>query len=150
MSIGRKKKALIHLAKEELHLNEESYRRILKSVAGVDSATQLDREGFKKVMERFQAMGFRGLLPHPSHPIPKGRFIPKESPLGLDSITPSQKDFIDYLLEALNWDREHFKAFCNRIIKQPEPVTKRDGQKIIIGLLAILRKRSLDHKRRTS
>jgi len=38
MPIGRKKKAIVHIAKEELHLDEESYRQILKG-AGVDSAT---------------------------------------------------------------------------------------------------------------
>lgn len=150
MSIGRKKKALVHIAKEELGLDEGSYRQILKSVAGVESSAQLDREGFKKVMERFEAMGFKGLLPHPSQPVPKGRFIPKENPQGLDSITLSQKEFIHYLLETLNWDEGHFHAFCKRILKHPEPLTKREGQKIIIGLLAILRRRSLQQRRRRS
>ena len=38
--------------------------------------------------------------------------------------------------------------FPLRIIKRPDPVTKRDGQKIIIGLMAVLRKRSLKEQRR--
>jgi hypothetical protein len=50
MPIGRKKKALLHIAKEDLHLDEEGYRQILKGVAGVESATQLTREGFEKVI----------------------------------------------------------------------------------------------------
>jgi len=150
VAIGRKKKALVHIAKEDLHLDEESYRRILKGVAGVESSTQLDREGFEKVMRRFQEMGFRGLLPHPFHSAPKGRLIPSDSPQGLESITQSQNDFISYLLKELKWDEGHYHAFCKRIIKSPEPRTKRDGQKIIIGLMAILRKRSLDQKRRES
>ena len=44
VGIGRKKKALVHIAKEDLHLDEESYRRILKGVAGVESSAQLNRE----------------------------------------------------------------------------------------------------------
>ena len=85
MPIGRKKKALIHIAKADLHLEDESYRQILKGVAGVESAAELTREGFDKVMKRFQELGFKGLLPSPFHPVPKGRLIPLQSPQGFES-----------------------------------------------------------------
>jgi len=147
MVIGRKKKALIHIAKDDLHLDEESYRQILKGVAGVESSTRLTKEGFEKVMKRFQEMGFKGLLPFPYHPVPKGRLIPSGSPQGLESITSSQQDFISYLLEKLNWDEGHYHAFCQRIIKRSNPLTKRDGQKIVIGLMAILRQRTMKRKK---
>ena len=147
MGIGKKKKAVVHIAKGDLHLDEESYHQILKGVAGVESATQLSKEGFEKVMGRFQEMGFKGLLPHPYHPIPKGRLIPPDSPQGMESITSSQKDFITYLSEKLNWGGGHYHAFCQRIIKKPEPLTKREGQKIIIGLMAILRKKEIKKRR---
>jgi hypothetical protein len=149
MPIGRKKKALVHIAKEDLHLDEESYRQILKGVAGVESSTQLTEEGFEKVMRRFQQMGFKGLLPDPYQPVPKGRLIPTDSPQGLEMITSSQLGFVSYLLEKLNWDEGHYRAFCRRIIKRDEPLTKRDGQKMIIGLMAILRQRTIQ-KRRSS
>jgi hypothetical protein len=149
MPIGRKKKAVVHIAKENLHLDEESYRQILKGVAGVESATQLTEKGFEKVMKRFQEMGFKGLLPDPYQPVPKGRLIPPDSPQGQESVTSSQLGFVTYLLEKLNWDDEHYYAFCRRIIKRPEPLTKREGQKMIIGLMAILRQRALK-KRRSS
>ncbi len=148
LTIGQKKKALVHIAKEDLHLSEETYRQILKGVAGVESSARLTREGFAKVMKRFEEMGFKGLLPHPDHPIPKGRLIPFETPIGLESTTSGQQDFISYLLEELGWDEGHYHAFCQRIIKRSDPLTKRDGQKIIIGLMAILRKRALSRKRR--
>lgn len=141
MSIGWKKKAVVHIAKEDLHLDEESYRQILKSVAGVESSTQLSQEGFQKVMRRFQEMGFKGLLPYPHRPVPKGRLIPLDSPQGLEAITQSQQNFITYLLENLSWDDGHFHGFCRRIIKKSSPETKREGQKVIIGLMAILRQR---------
>jgi hypothetical protein len=144
MTIGSKKKALIHIAKESLHLDEEAYREILKAVAGVESAVELTREGFEKVMKRFQEMGFKGLLPNPYQPVPKGRLIPSGSPQGFEEITKSQKGFISYLLRELDWDEGHYHAFSQRIIKKPSPLTKRDGQKIIIGLMAILRKKARD------
>ena len=147
MAIGQKKKALIHIAKSNLQLDDPSYRQILKGVAGVESATELTREGFEKVMKRFQEMGFKGLLPSPYHPAPKGRLIPFQSPQGLEPITQSQWSFIDYLLENLDWDGGHYHAFSQRIIKRPDPLTKRDGQKIIIGLMAILRKKKQDEKK---
>jgi len=149
MPIGRKKKAIVHIAKEDLHLDEESYRQILKGVAGVESATQLTEAGFENVMKRFQEMGFKGLLPDPYQPVPKGRLIPPENPQGQETITPSQLGFISYLLEKLGWEEGHYRAFCWRIIKKPDPLTKRDGQKIIIGLMAILRQRTI-RKRRIS
>jgi hypothetical protein len=149
MPIGRKKKAVVHIAKEELHLDEESYRQILKGVAGVESATQLTEAGFEKVMRRFQEMGFKGLLPDPYQPVPKGRLIPSDSPQGQETITPSQLSFISYLLEKLGWEEEHYRAFCQRIIKRPDPSTKREGQKMIIGLMAVLRQRTI-RKRRIS
>jgi len=146
MAIGRKKKALVHIAKEDLHLDEESYRQILKGVAGVESSTQLSVEGFEKVMRRFEEMGFRGLLPDPYQPAPKGRLIPSGSPQGFEGITTSQQDFVHYLLERLGWDQGHYHAFCQRIVKKLEPSTKRDGQKIIIGLMAILRKKAIQER----
>jgi len=145
--IGQKKKSLIHVAKSNLHLDDSSYRQILKGVAGVESSTELTREGFEKVMRRFEAMGFKGLLPSPYHPAPKGRLIPFQSPQGFDPITPSQQNFIAYLLENLDWDEGHYQAFCQRIVKRPAPLTKRDGQKIIIGLMAVLRKKKRDERR---
>jgi hypothetical protein len=140
--IGQKKKAVVHIAKEDLHLDEDSYRQILKGVAGVGSAKDLTKEGFEKVMRRFQEMGFKGLLPSPYQPVPKGRLIPPDSPQGAEGVTQNQEGFISHLMGELNWDEGHYHAFCQRIIKKPDPVTKRDGQKIIIGLMAILRKKS--------
>lgn len=148
MPIGRKKKALVHIAKEDLRLDDESYRQILRGVAGVESSAQLTTQGFERVMKRFQDMGFRGLLPDPYQPAPKGRLIPSGSPQGLESITPSQQKFIDYLLEKLDWNEERADAFCRRIVKKPYPLTKRDGQKFIIGLMAILRKRAIQERRK--
>jgi hypothetical protein len=141
MAIGRKKKALVHIARKDLRLDETTYRQILKGVAGVESAALLSREGFEKVMERFQEMGFKGFLKDPYRPAPKGRLIPFDSAQEKEALTPGQKDFIAFLLERLGWDEDHYHNFCRRIIKKWSPLTKREGQTIIIGLLAVLRHR---------
>ncbi len=147
MAIGRKKRALIQIAKKDLRLDEESYHQILKGVAGVESATELTKKGFEMVMKRFERMGFKGLLPDPYQPVPKGRLIPPQSPQGEERITANQLGFVDYLLEKLNWEEGHYQAFCRRIIKKPEPLTKRDGQKMIIGLMAILRQKAIRERK---
>ena len=142
-----RRRLLSILPKKTLHLDEETYRQILKGVAGVESSAQLTEKGFEKVMRRFQEMGFKGLLPDPYQPVPKGRLIPPDSPQGRETITSSQLGFVSYLLEKLSWDEGHYRAFCQRIIKGPEPSTKRDGQKIIIGLMAILRQRTIKKRK---
>ena len=65
MVIGRKKKAVVHIAKGDLHLDEESYRQILKGVAGVESATQLTEGGFEKVMRRDKRWDSKAFFPIP-------------------------------------------------------------------------------------
>ena len=129
MAIGRKKKALVHIAKSNLHLDEVTYRQILKGVAGVESAAELTTEGFGKVMRRFQEMGFKGLLPSPYQPVPRGRLIPLESPQGLEPITQNQLNFIAYLIERLNWDEGHYHAFSQRIIKKAVAFNEERGAK---------------------
>lgn len=57
--ISRKQLALIHVAKRQLALDEDSYRQILSRAASVESAADLDQVGFLKVMEHLTASGFR-------------------------------------------------------------------------------------------
>lgn len=58
MSISKRKVGLLHVAKQQLGLSEADYRQTLRDVAGVDSARDLDEDGFKRVLARFQALGF--------------------------------------------------------------------------------------------
>jgi hypothetical protein len=57
--ISRKHLALIHVAKKQLDLDDDSYRHILSRAAGVESAADLDEVGFLNVMEHLTASGFR-------------------------------------------------------------------------------------------
>jgi phage gp16-like protein len=57
--IGKKEKALIHVAKSRLGMSEEDYRAVLASV-GVKSSSELNHVQLDEVMKRFEAGGFVG------------------------------------------------------------------------------------------
>ncbi len=59
MAISNPKKALLHMAKRDLHLADDDYRALLNREAGVDSSTRLDDAGFNRVMAAFEGMGFK-------------------------------------------------------------------------------------------
>lgn len=61
MTLRRKQKALLHVAKKDLRLSDDDYRVILVHVAGVTSSTELDRAGFDAVMGAFERLGFKPL-----------------------------------------------------------------------------------------
>lgn len=58
-SIKRKEIQLIHIAKQQLGMDDETYRAMLWSVARVKSSTELDFAGRKKVLDHMQACGFK-------------------------------------------------------------------------------------------
>jgi phage gp16-like protein len=51
--------ALIHLAKQQLGLDDDTYRALLENVAGVRSARELDGAGRAAVLARLRVHGFR-------------------------------------------------------------------------------------------
>ena len=50
--------AKIHVAKKQLALDEDSYRAMLRSVGGVESAKDLTAEGAQKVLSHLERCGF--------------------------------------------------------------------------------------------
>jgi len=59
MSLTRIQISLIHVAKEQVGMADDSYRAMLKNVAGVSSSTELNRMGFELVMDNFSRLGFK-------------------------------------------------------------------------------------------
>ena len=59
MKISKKQKAVLHVAKGQLALDDDTYRDVLEAHAGVRSAKDLDYQGFKSVMKHFEACGFK-------------------------------------------------------------------------------------------
>jgi hypothetical protein len=55
----REKLALIHLAKKDCALDDDSYRALLVSTAGVSSSSMVETEQqFKEIMKAFKRLGF--------------------------------------------------------------------------------------------
>jgi phage gp16-like protein len=50
--------ALIHVAKKQLGLDDDTYRAILQKLGRVESAKQLDAAGFEAVLRYFNSCGF--------------------------------------------------------------------------------------------
>lgn len=59
MALTRKQTALIHVARKQLGLPDEAYRDTLRTMAGVESASELDHAGFELVMQGMATLGFR-------------------------------------------------------------------------------------------
>lgn len=62
MAINNRQKALLHVAKGKLGLTDNEYRSCLVHLAGVESSTDLDQEGFEAIMGFFEWRGFRPLV----------------------------------------------------------------------------------------
>lgn len=59
MGLTRQQKAVLHVAKSKLGLDEESYRGALRAYGGVESSRDLDYQGFLAVMGHFERAGFQ-------------------------------------------------------------------------------------------
>jgi len=55
--------AVLHIGAQQVGLDEDGYRSLLKSCAGVESAAELDRAGWQKAMRRLERAGFRSTSP---------------------------------------------------------------------------------------
>lgn len=56
--ISAQKLKLLHVGRKQLSLAEEAYREILRHHGGVESAKDLDDDGFERVIDCFKALGF--------------------------------------------------------------------------------------------
>lgn len=61
MSISKKQKAILHVAKGKLKVSDTQYRTALVQIAGVESSTDLDQGGFEAMMGLFEYLGFAPL-----------------------------------------------------------------------------------------
>ncbi len=90
----RAKLAQIHIARQDLGLDEETYRAMLRGVAGVDSSADLTPTGLAKVLDHLRRLGWR----------PKPAKRAKRRPHTLDRVKHLQK--IEAQLSELraSWD----------------------------------------------
>lgn len=131
--ISKEKKALLHVAKAELGLEDDVYREILRQESGVESARDLSEEGFERVLKRFQKLGFRvrrgGRRPA----------RPREQKDGGALVGQQQLSLIRHLYEDLGWvDLRRQIGFNRRVCGRPWPQTRAEANKVIEGLKAML------------
>ncbi|MCF7874712.1 MAG: regulatory protein GemA [Candidatus Omnitrophica bacterium] len=117
--IDKKKLALIHIVKKELGLDDSKYRKILKEAAGVASAKDLDRAGFRKLMNHFV----------------RSRHW-KSKP---DGLTIRQKIYIKMLVEDLGWEKDHLNNFIHKYYHKNnfDQLSKKEAIKLIESLKSI-------------
>ncbi len=131
--------ALIHVAKNRLQLDDDSYRSILKAEAGVDSARDLDAKGFDRLMRRFEHLGFTSVAHERRRQANKQR----------GTITPEQQSKIAALYDELARASAAVghpgfasaaarTAFNRRQCRKAFPQTIGDAMKVIEGQKAML------------
>lgn len=118
-ALDRKKLALVHVVKKELGLSDADYRCILKRVAGVESARDLDGAGFRRLMRYFvRSDHFRA---------------------NAFGMTLKQKLFIKALAGQLGWDPVHLRNFIRKYYRKDglEAMDRKEASKLIESLKGI-------------
>lgn len=117
--LDRKKLALFHIVKKELGLRDADYRRILRQVAGVSSAKDLEEAGFRRLMRFFVRSDYFRANAH--------------------GMTLKQKLFIKALARDLGWDPAHLRNFIRKYYQKDglEALDRKEASKLIESLKAI-------------
>lgn len=81
MPPGTKQHALLDVAKAKPGLDEDAYRSCLFQFAGVESARELDQDGFDAILAYFGCLGFLPVIPRgPTHGARPGVATPAQGP----------------------------------------------------------------------
>jgi len=117
--LGRKKLALIHIVKKELGIGDPDYRCLLRRVAGVDSAKDLDEAGFRKLIRFLVRSGYY-----------------RANDFGM---TLKQKLFIKSLAGELGWEDIHLRNFIRKYYRRDglDALTRTEASKLIESLKAV-------------
>ena len=130
MALDQRHMAKLHIAKKELGLEDDEYRDALEANAGVRSAKDLDAAGFKRVMQYFESIG-----------MPKSGAKPVRDPHELPTSWQLKK--MQHLYTDLGWhDSTRQRGFNERQCGKPWPQTRREANKVIEGLKAMLRRKA--------
>lgn len=102
--IGKKEKALIHVAKAKLAMSDDEYRDLLASV-GVSSSTQLTHGHLDVLMEKFKEAGFK-----PIHGSAQGS--------GMHVDGPAEKQAMLSKIGAILADQNMPWSYADRVAKK--------------------------------
>lgn len=132
--ISHEKKAVLHIAKSQLGLDDDTYRAILHEQGGVDSSRDLSDRGFDQVMSRFEELGFRNGARKRSRTVRR-----HGSPDAL--ITRDQQRLIDEMYQQLGFaDVARRTGFNRHQCGKAFPQTRTEANKVIEGLKAMIRR----------
>jgi hypothetical protein len=117
--LDRKKLALIHVVKKELGISDPDYRCLLKRIAGVESAKNLDEDGFRKMMRFFVRSDYYRV--------------------NASGMTLKQKMFIKSLASQLGWEETHLTNFIHKYYRREslDDLTRKEASHLIESLKAI-------------
>lgn len=128
--ISNEKKKILHVAQRSLGLSRDAYEAVLHGAAGVTSSNELDLAGFERAMRRFEELGFVNTA--------RQRYLtprPEATP------NPEHLAKIRALFGELGWtETERQQGFCKRQCGKPWPQTRRDANKVIEGLKAMVKR----------
>ena len=65
--LNKKQKAVIHVAKDKIGMDEEEYRALLSSF-GVETSSHLDDRSFQTLMKHFEKLGFKSKFAEKAKP----------------------------------------------------------------------------------
>jgi hypothetical protein len=121
--MDKNKLAVVHIVKKELGMSDAKYREILRSVAGVESAKDLDEANFRKLMNYFvRSSHYR---------------------VNLFGLTIRQKMLINYLAQQMGWDGGHLNNFIHKYYhdRSLETLTRKEAIKLIESLKKVRARR---------
>lgn len=147
MKLSRGQLAVLHVAKKQLGLDDDVYRDVLESAAGVRSAKELTPASFRAVMSRFEELGFQGTK-HVRRP----RSAAKPDERNPDAlVTGRQLAYLRHLFDEVGMDTLRRQAgFCERVCGRPWPQTRREASRCIEALKGMTERRYDAGPRRSS
>ena len=122
-SIAHNKLVRIHIIRRELGLTDEQYRSMLKRIAGVTFAKELDDRSYDKVTRHFERC--------------------RQEVLAIRRLTTHQRFFIEGLQKKLGWNdtrcRNFLLKYCH--VAEPSALDRKQATKLIESLKNVLQHR---------
>jgi hypothetical protein len=139
ISNRKAKLSMIHIAKKDLGLLDDTYRAMLNGAAGINSAAELEYEyQFNAVMKAFENLGFKSTARRNPRPQWNDQW----------GGTPDQRAKIEVLWKtcARNPTERALRSFIKRIthIDHPRFLRVELAQKVILALEAMAKKAGFD------
>ncbi len=129
--VDKKQLQLIHIAKNQLGLDDDTYRDTLQYRYSVSSSKELSYN---------QASNFIGFLSEKGFKLKKKRALKvKKSSNVIELATPRQHKLIEVLKKNIIWEYEDgYKLYIKKRLKIDKVITKEDAFKVINALKGIL------------